>query len=140
MKGDETYNRGFFFGPGLPLGLGCPSIKSAIFRLVPGAGPFRFFVGSDEVGLSDGSGVEFDSDAASVLASVTLTIGGSFVIGVGDGGSGWSDGVDSGSCGVCFSSNLDRSSDGRRSIIVLEGIFIGHEVKFEVGVGDDDEE
>jgi hypothetical protein len=108
----------------LPLGLGCPSIKSAMFRLVPGAGPFRFLIGSNEVGLSEeGSGVEFDSDAASVLASITLTSGVSFVMGGGDGGSGGSDGVDSSSGGVGFSSNLDSNSDRMRSLTVLEGIF-----------------
>lgn len=59
-----TYFLGFFFGPGLPLGLGVPSPFWARARFAPGAGPLRFLLRS--VGAEPsarGAGVDADSDA-----------------------------------------------------------------------------
>ena len=84
----KTYNLGFFLGPGLPLGFGWPSTVRETFLLVPGAGIFRFFVGSPLVVASvPGAGVELDSEAASVEAS-TLSVGMSAVAAGGVGASG----------------------------------------------------
>jgi hypothetical protein len=104
---DETYSRGFFFGPGLPRGLGTPSAVRETFRFVPGAGPFRFLGGSVVVSASGagtgvGAGVEFDSEAASA-ESVTFSMGAPFVAGAGEGAS---DGSEASSCfGGVVSSN-----------------------------------
>lgn len=71
MNSRKTYSRGFFFGPGFPLGLGMPSGMSEDGPLfVPGLGPgmpFRFtpFGGgaSDSVFgvVPSGTGVEVES-------------------------------------------------------------------------------
>lgn len=48
-QGDGTYSRGFFLGPGLPLGFGMPSM-SAFPLLDPGFGPGMPFLLTPLVG------------------------------------------------------------------------------------------
>ena len=65
----STYNLGFFFGPGLPLGLGTLLEPSREPRLKPGAGPFLFLDGAPSpvgVGASvNGAGFEAVSEGLS---------------------------------------------------------------------------
>lgn len=117
----NTYSRGFFLGPGLPLGFGIPSVAMGVLLLEPGAGPFRFFV--DSVGFEGscgGAGVEFDSDAASVDCSI-LSVGSSVVATAGDGAS---DVGDSDSCTAGFSTNRLRMSEGNLRMTTLDCFFV----------------
>ncbi len=87
-----------------------------MFLFVPGAGPFRFFIGSPFVIASAlGAGVELDSEAASVEAS-TLRVGMSLVAA---GGVGASD-EDGFSSWAGFSSNWANFSGARRRMTILE--------------------
>ena len=65
-EADCTYSRGFFFGPGLPRGLGVPSSLSCAVLLDPGFGPkgppFLF-------GLTGGSATGVSDDGTGVLSS-----------------------------------------------------------------------
>lgn len=123
-----TYSRGFFFGPGLPRGFGVPSDVNAMFRLKPGAGPFRFLGGSVDVlvALSGadagaGAGVELGSEGASA-DSVTFSVGAPLVAG---GGEGASEVCDDSSCLGCgFSSNCASRSGGSRSTTTLAGFLV----------------
>ena len=79
-----SYSLGFFFGPGLPRGLGKVSIITPVLFLDPDAGFLRFFELS--VGLvpsCTGAGVELDSETLSV-DSVILRVGSSLAAGAGD--------------------------------------------------------
>jgi len=79
-------NLGFFFGPGLPRGLGVPLDSAAIWPrllLLPAEGFFRFFEASALDASPFGAGVEFDSEALS-LTSGTFNVGRSSAAGAGE--------------------------------------------------------
>jgi hypothetical protein len=103
-----------------------PSTVKPMFRLVPGAGPFFFLVGSPELAASEaGTGVELDSEAASA-ESVTLRVGTPLLVGMGvlaAGGEGAASEVcDDSSCfGDGLSSNLVNSSGRKRKMMGFDG-------------------
>src|SRR5450755_4325224 len=68
--GGGTYNLGFFFGPGLPRGLGRASVPWPRPRFCPGFGPgipflFVTSVGAGVGAAGGGAGVELGSEALS---------------------------------------------------------------------------
>jgi hypothetical protein len=80
-----TYFRGFFFGPGLPLGLGVLSPVMLGPRFAPAAGALRFLLLSDGVEPSArAAGVDADSETWST-ESVGLRRPASLGVGAGDG-------------------------------------------------------
>ena len=71
QSGRSAYRRGFFLGPGLPLGLGVPFTSNAEPRLrfKPEPGPFRFLDESVEFASPFvGAGVALDSDGLSFVS------------------------------------------------------------------------
>ena len=80
-----TYNLGFFFGPGLPRGLGRSAVSIICPRLLldPAPGAFRFFEVSPFAESVAGAGVELDSEALSLFSEV-FTMVASSTAGAGD--------------------------------------------------------
>lgn len=103
-----------------------PSDARAMFRLNPGAGPFRFLGGSVDTllelsGAGNGAGVELGSDGASA-DSATFSAGAPLLMG---GGEGASEVCDESSCVGCgFSSNCASRSGGSRRTTTLDGFLI----------------
>lgn len=119
-----TYSLGFFFGPGLPRGLGRPSDPTPEFRLRPDISPFRFFGGpSAGVGASvGGAGVELASDGLS-LEELALIFDGSSSIttsGVDTG-----EASDLGSEDAGWSANLANISEGSLRMIIFFFFILG---------------
>jgi hypothetical protein len=135
-----TYSLGFFFGPGLPLGFGRPSVPSDPRPLFdPGMGPFLFLGGSAGVAPSvGGAGVEFESDGLSVEELFFLASGFSSTTASGV----EIDGVDCDSFGDGLGRKRARRADGRRRMTTFFCLFIlstrplvsGGEVMVEGGV------
>ena len=111
-----------------------PSDIRAMFRLNPGAGPFRFLGGSVDVlsglsGAGRGAGVELGSDGAST-DSATFSAGAPLVAGGSDGAS---EVCDESSCVGCgFSSNCASRSGGSRRTTTLDGFLILSDLLVEV--------
>lgn len=106
VHANDTYRRGFFFGPGLPLGFGAPSDGGAAL-FVPGLGPGTPFllpvpdVGGTSDLLSEALAEALGSGVA-LLVSDASSAGGGLMVGVAAGREGLSedDGdLEAGECG-----------------------------------------
>ena len=135
-----TYSRGFFFGPGFPLGFGGPSAMRPAPLFAPGFGPgmplfldpfegtLRLFPSAVDVD-APGTGVALDSEAASFTEGPTAGRAPSSCEELDEAAR---DGLTSEGCGD--GSNRARSLGLRRSLIIL--LFLEPFVEILFGAGD----